>query len=149
MVKLFCVAFVPIGCIILILLAASIADAKVKGTCVKQILCDETLAPFLVVAAEEVDLLHSTVAVFTAKMPIKLHDFRVAVSELLQQLGIHGAVTIRLGAEVVSKSMNGPGTKASFAVRCWKQLSWCTRCFCRCSESVQLIVAGLGAGKLA
>lgn len=60
---------VSIICIILILLAAAIVDAK---RLVK--LRDVTIIILPVVAIQEVDLFHSPVAVLTAKMSVQLHD---------------------------------------------------------------------------
>jgi hypothetical protein len=49
-------------------LAADVADAKVKKK-----LCDFTLGPFLVVAIEEADLLHTALAIFGAQVPVQVH----------------------------------------------------------------------------
>ena len=65
-------------------------------------------------------MLHSAVAVFTAQMPVQLHDFRVAMSKPLQQLGILGTVAVRLGAEIMPQAVNGAIREAGLAAWRWK-----------------------------
>ncbi len=59
-------------------------------------------------------------AVFTAQMPVNLHDFRVAMSKPFQQLGIFGTVAVCLGAEKIPQAVNGSISEAGLAVWCWE-----------------------------
>ena len=77
---------------------------------------------FPVVASEEVDLLHSVMAVFSVKVPVQVPNLRVAVPHPLQQFRILGAIAVRLGTKEMPQGLYGSIGESNLAFRCRKFL---------------------------
>ena len=83
----------------------------------KKQLCDVTITIILVVAYEEVDLVHAAVPVLGPQVPVQFQNLRIPVPYSLRQLCFGRAVAVGFGNEGVTETVNGSIGEADLTLR--------------------------------